>query len=69
MAAAERTYDWASAEHVEAVVATDPERRFGRDERDRPVVRAADGHEVTKRGRSVCTTDRVPPAYLRIREA
>jgi putative RNA 2'-phosphotransferase len=29
---------------------------------------AVDGHDVTKRGRSVYTTDRVPPEYLRVVE-
>jgi putative RNA 2'-phosphotransferase len=156
--AVERKYDWASAECVDAVVATDPKGRFERDERDGadaesrggeqggtaviraayghsvevdletrgtpvpetlyhgtdpanvdaittgglrsmdrqqvhlsgsvdrardvgrrhaadPVVLAVDaaglqaaGHAVTKRGRSVYTTGRVPPAYLRVVE-
>jgi putative RNA 2'-phosphotransferase len=142
VAAVESTYDWATGEHVDAVVATDPKGRFERHERDGtrmvraayghsvevdlearetpvpdalyhgtdpanvdailreglrpmgrqqvhlsgsverarevgsrhaddPVVLAvdvaalqADDHAVTKRGRSVYTTDRVPPAYL-----
>jgi len=146
VAAVERTYDWASADHVDAVVATDPKGRFERDDRDgkrtiraayghsvdvtldaretpvpdtlyhgtrpenletilseglRPMDRqqvhlsgsvdrarevghrhatdpvvlavdaaglAGDGHTVTERGRSVYTTDRVPPAYLRVVE-
>jgi putative RNA 2'-phosphotransferase len=145
-AAVEQKYDWATREHLAAVVATDPKGRFERDERDgTPMVRAAyghsvevdlnaretpvpetlyhgtapenraaideeglrpmgrqqvhlsgsierarevgrrhtadpvvfavdvaglesDGHAVTKRGRSVYTTDRVPPAYLRVVE-
>ena len=144
--AVERKYDWAGAECVDAVVATDPKGRFERDERDGtrviraayghsvdvtldaretpvpatlyhgtdpgnleaiqqeglrsmerqqvhlsgsvdrardvgrrhaadPVVLAVDadglqaaGHAVTKRGRSVYTTDRVPPASLRVVE-
>jgi putative RNA 2'-phosphotransferase len=144
--AVEQNYDWATREHLDAVVATDPKGRFERGERDgTPMVRAAyghsvdvdldaretpvpdtlyhgtapgnreqiraeglrpmgrqqvhlsgsverarevgrrhaadpvafavdaarlraAGHDVTKRGRSVYTTDRVPPEYLRVVE-
>jgi len=146
VAAVERKYDWATRDHLGAVVATDPKGRFERTEREGvPVVRAAyghsvdvdldarqtpvpdtlyhgtapenresirdaglrpmarqqvhlsgsverarevgrrhaadpvvfavdaaglqsEGHDVTKRGRSVYTTDRVPPEYLRVVE-
>jgi len=50
-------------------------REVGRRHAADPVVFAvdavrlqADGHDVTKRGRSVYTTDRVPPEYLRVVE-
>ena len=47
IAAVESKYDWATAEHLDAVVATDPKGRFERDERDgESVVRAAYGHSV-----------------------
>jgi putative RNA 2'-phosphotransferase len=146
VSAVDRKYDWATREHLDAVVATDPKGRFERGERDgTPMVRAAyghsvdvdldaretpvpdtlyhgtapgnreqiraeglrpmgrqqvhlsgsverarevgrrhaadpvafavdaarlraAGHDVTKRGRSVYTTDRVPPEYLRVVE-
>jgi putative RNA 2'-phosphotransferase len=45
--AVEHKYDWATREHFDAVVATDPKGRFERDERDgTPIVRAAYGHSV-----------------------
>ena len=45
--AAERTYDWATAEHVAGVVATDPKGRFEvRGDGDDRTVRAAYGHSV-----------------------
>jgi len=54
--AVERKYDWATREHLEAIVATDPKGRFERDVRDKrdereacdetPMVRAAYGHSV-----------------------
>jgi len=46
VAAVERKYDWATAEHVAAVVATDPKGRFERDETGGGRVRAAYGHSV-----------------------
>jgi len=47
VATVESKYDWATAEHLDAVVATDPKGRFERDERDgRSLVRAAYGHSV-----------------------
>ncbi len=40
-------YDWATADHLDALVATDPKGRFERDERGgESVVRAAYGHSV-----------------------
>ncbi|SFR93322.1 putative RNA 2'-phosphotransferase [Halomicrobium zhouii] len=45
--AVESKYDWASAGHLDAVIATDPKGRFERDERrGETVVRAAYGHSV-----------------------
>lgn len=49
--AVERTYDWAGAEHVAAVIATDPKGRFERtgsdgDDGSGDRVRAAYGHSV-----------------------
>ena len=42
-----RTYDWASSEHLAAVVATDPKGRFERESRpDGDSIRAAYGHSV-----------------------
>ena len=43
-------------------------RAFARPDRDPRFRDRGSRHEVTKRGRSVYTTDRVPPAYLRIRD-
>ena len=55
--------------HLSGTVAT--AREVGRRHADEPVVFAVDaaglqaaGHDVTKRGRDVYTTDRVPAAYL-----
>jgi len=47
VAAVEAKYDWASADDVAAVVATDPKGRFERDERGgASLIRAAYGHSV-----------------------
>jgi putative RNA 2'-phosphotransferase len=47
VAAVESKYDWASGDHLDAVVATDPKGRFEGDEREgEPALRAAYGHSV-----------------------
>jgi putative RNA 2'-phosphotransferase len=46
-AAVASQYDWATSDHLDAVIATDPKGRFERDERaDETVIRAAYGHSV-----------------------
>jgi len=61
-----------SRQHVHCSGTVEDAREVGRRHASEPVLLAVDaaglqaeGHEITKRGRSVYTTDHVPPAYLR----
>ena len=61
-----------SRQHVHCSGTVEDAREVGRRHASEPVVLAVDaaglqaeGHEITKRGTSVYTTDHVPPAYLR----
>jgi putative RNA 2'-phosphotransferase len=60
-----------SRQHVHLSGSVDAAREVGSRHASEPVIlavdaaaMAADGNEITKRGREVYTTDHVPPTYL-----